>query len=80
MLQKLEDYECQLHNVADRNDRVGGSRESKRRWSTIDVVTEAQRLQRGTITLVQCDKSYLNHCKWTVYSIDTFLMWMNALA
>ena len=80
VLQKLEDFERQLHNVADRNDRGVGSRESKRRRSIIDVVTEAQRLQRDTITLVQRDKSYLNHCKWTVYNIDAFLMWMNAIA
>lgn len=80
VLQKLEDFERQLHNVADRNDRVGGQRESKRRKSIIDVVTEAQRLQRDTITLVQRDKSYLTHCKWTNYNIDAFLMWMNAIA
>ena len=80
MLQKLEDFERHLRNVADRNDGLGDSQESKRRRSIIDVVTEAQSLQRDTITLVQRDKSYLNHCKWTVYSIGAFLMWMNASA
>ena len=80
VLQKLEDFERQLHNVTDRNGRVGSSRESKRRQSIIDVVTEAQRLQRDTITLVQRDKSYLTHCKWSAYNIDAFLMWMNAIA